>query len=200
MKPMRKFSELQLLRHKNLRAIIESKGRGAQKQLSVLLGQDSTYTNQFATKRPSRPISDDMARKIEAAYKLPKFSLDNQGVKQATTSSIDIQRMTLAVKYAQRAVGFIDGDFSSEQLARIIADLYEGSAITTAPTTAETPEKQAMISAGVLAHELIQKVKNEPGVKMTDEEERETYAELLNDIFTDLNGKTNNSNFQSKHK
>ncbi|TQV82830.1 hypothetical protein [Aliikangiella coralliicola] len=186
---MRKFTELQKIRHKNLRKIIESKGYGFQKRLADLLDQDPTYTGQFAGKRPNRPISDDMARKIEESLDLIQFSLDGMPEESIKDNQeLNNSRMLLAVKFAQKTEKYLKEPSTPEQFSRMLTKLYNGDPYTIDSIyyKSEDPKKELMVQAGVLAHETLQKVKDEPGVDISNEEARKLYAEIIEEIYIDL--------------
>ena len=77
-----------------------------------------------------------------------------------------------------------DTNNPDEQMARLIINFYSGDHPKT-PRNTGNPAKEAMVSAGILAHDIMQKVLKEPGVNLSDEEEREIYANLMTDIIDD---------------
>jgi len=184
---MRKFSEIQKIRHKKLREIIDPKPHGEQKRLADLLGQEPNYTAQFAGKKPIRPISENMARKIEEAYGLPKFFLEGSA-DDKRKDGININRMTLAIKYANKMERFLKYEPNEEQKARFVVDFYEGTVQKPKDylIPESDPHKARMVSVGLLARELLDKALSEPGINLTPEEQNEIYASIFNDLYENL--------------
>jgi len=188
------LTEIQKIRHKNLRILIESLGDKGATKLADKLNRKSTQTSQFAGVKPSRGISEKMARKIESAFNLAMFSLDSTDDKSFESPNvIDHRRMKLALKHARIALTVMPSENDEdEQLVRLMLNLYSGDDIKT-PRGPVGSEKEFMVAASLEARDIMQKVIGEPGVKMNDEEERSIYATVLNDIFNEYinSGKIN---------
>lgn len=198
----RELSDIQKIRHRNVRSLINELGNGGPSRFAEILGKKTTHTSQFASENPNRGISEKMARVIEEKFGIEKYSLDRDSLvvkepAEPQSSSMDHGRLLNAAKWARQTELLFNKPLSPVAHAQFVIDLYENGtdqkskADIAARFKSDDGGRAIILEAGQLAHKIFTSLKKEMGSSFNEKDESKYYAEILADVLKELidNGK-----------
>lgn len=148
-----------------------------------------------------------MARLIEEEFGLARFSLDKSLHKESknleqvvryrneimhNSDTLDHGKLLNAAKWARQIEVLFNRTLSPLEHAQLVIDLYEkGEMDFKSSRMSEIFEQDdsgraLLVEAGLMAHKVLQSVKNETTLPLSPKEEGEIYGKILDDVYKEF--------------